>query len=153
MSTLVLSIEIDAPAEQVFDALVDWRGQDLWMPATTVRATHQAGIAVGGEIVAITGWGPLSVMDSMTITRWDVGERVDVEHTGSVIRGTATMQVQALSDTRTRFTWTEDLDLPLGIAGRAGWIAAKPAIALRLRFALRKFAKLVETGVLGVKVG
>ena len=142
-------MEINAPAERVFAAAVDWRGQDRWIPATTVRTGKQAGIAIGGEIMAVTGRGPLSVLDTMTITRWDVPERVDVRHTGTVIRGTGTMRVVPLGPEQSRFYWAEDFVIPLGTAGKLGWALLKPAFAVGMRAALRRFARLVESGELG----
>ena len=50
MTRVVYSVDIAAPAQEVFNAVVDWRGQDRWVPLTIVRAGRQAGIAVGGEI-------------------------------------------------------------------------------------------------------
>ncbi len=32
MTRVVYSVDIAAPAQQVFNAVVDWRGQDRWIP-------------------------------------------------------------------------------------------------------------------------
>jgi hypothetical protein len=86
----------------------------------------------------------------MTITRWEPPYRVDVDHTGSVVRGTGTMEVIALPGDRSRFVWSEDLDLPLGALGRAGWPLAKPAFLAGVRRSLLQFGRLVEAGTLPV---
>ena len=87
MTRVVYAVDIKAPAEQVFAAVVDWRGQDRWIPLTTVRPGRQAGIAVGGEIAAWhrdrSDWFSRHDDDH----RWDVPTRVDVVHTGSVGEG------------------------------------------------------------------
>ncbi len=152
MTTITFSVDVDAPAQRVFNAVVDWRGQDLWIPATTVRPGKQGGIAVGGEISAVTGFGPISFLDTMTSTRWDDPVRVDVLHTGRVVRGIGIMRVQELGPDRSRFYWAEDLDLPLGVLGQVGWLVIKPAFALGMKVSLRKFASLVESGELGTRV-
>jgi hypothetical protein len=152
MSRIAFAIDIDAPAEQVFAAVVDWRGQDRWIPATTVRVTNQAGIAVGGEIVAVTGVGLFSIVDTMVITRWDIPERVDVRHVGNIIKGIGIMRVIPISPERARFLWAEDIDVPFGLLGRSGWAVLKPGYAALIRRSLRKFAGLVESGELGTKL-
>ena len=38
------------------------------------------------------------------------------------------------------FVWTEDLDLPLGAAGRFGFRLLRPAIVAGLAYSLRRFA-------------
>lgn len=149
MTRVVYAVDIAAPAEVVFDAVVDWRGQDRWIPMTTVRAGRQAGIAVGGEVAAYTGIGPIGFLDTMTVTRWDVPHRVDVVHTGNVVRGIGIMTVRSLGPAQSRFYWAEDLEIPFGIAGQVGWALMKPAFGLGMRAALKRFAALVEAGELG----
>jgi len=96
MTTVVYAVDIKAPAADVFRAVVDWPGQDQWIPLTQVRATAQAGVGVGGEIEAFTGIGKLGFLDTMTITRWDAPLRVDVLHTGAVVRGSASCRFDRL---------------------------------------------------------
>ena len=104
--------------------------------------------SVGSEISAFTGLGPAGFLDTMTITRWDAPYRVDVLHTGKVVRGTGIMEVVALPGGRSRFIWSEDLDLPLGWLGQLGWPLARPAFLIGVRRSLLAFGRLVESGVL-----
>lgn len=149
MKRIVFSVDVDAPADRVFAAVVDWRGQDKWIPLTTVTPGRHNGVGTGGELSAFTGIGRLGFLDTMIITKWDAPHRVDVRHTGAVVRGTGIMRVEKLSETTSRFYWAEELDLPLGIVGELGWELIKPAFALGMRQALRKFATLVESGEIG----
>ncbi|WP_308253018.1 hypothetical protein [Pseudonocardia sp. ICBG601] len=48
-------------------------------------------------------------------------------HTGTVIRGDGVFVVVELGPARSRFLWTELLDLPLGALGRFGWPLVRPA--------------------------
>ncbi len=149
MTRVAYSVDINAPADDVFRAVVDWCGQDKWIPFTHVRPRQKAGIGIGGEIEAFTGIGRIGFLDTMTITRWDAPFRVDVLHTGAVVRGIGIMSVRPLSETTSRFYWGEDLDLPFGAVGLAGWQIFKPAFGVGMRKSLREFARLVERGELG----
>ncbi len=145
---LSLDVLVNAPPESVFDAFTQWSEQGEWMTGTRVEVRRGDGQSPHSEIAGWTGLGPLGFSDTMTITRWEPPYRVDVEHTGSVVRGTGTMQVLALPDGRSRLVWSEGLELPLGAVGRAGWPLAKPAFMAGAKRSLRKFASLVETGTL-----
>ncbi len=149
MTRVVYSVDVDASAEQVFAAVVQWSGQDRWIPLTTVRAGRHAGIGLGGEIAAYTGIGPIGFLDTMVITRWDVPHRVDVLHTGNVVKGIGIMTVRPLGSDRARFYWAEDLEVPLGVLGQVGWQIVKPAFGIGMKAALNRFARLVEQGELG----
>ena len=44
------------------------------------------------------------------------------------------------------FVWREDLDLPLGALGRAGWPVVRPLFKAGVLRSLKKFAVWVEAG-------
>ena len=48
-----------------------------------------------------------------------------------------------------RFVWREELDLPLGRLGRAGFALVGPVFAAGVQRSLARFAELVEAGQLG----
>jgi uncharacterized protein YndB with AHSA1/START domain len=145
-----LDVEIDAPVDQVFAAITAWQDQGAWMLGTRVELREGDGASVGSVIAAWTGAGPFGFWDTMVITRWEPPYRVDVLHTGSLVRGTGTMEVQELPHHRSLFIWSEDLDLPLGALGRAGWPVAKAPFLAGVRASLAKFARLVEAGDLPI---
>ncbi|MDX6274382.1 MAG: hypothetical protein QOJ92_1592 [Frankiales bacterium] len=140
MPELVLSIDIPAPQQRVWDAVVDWPTQREWMLLTDVRATADDGVGVGAQLAAFTGIGPVGFLDTMTITAWEPPHRCRVVHTGKVVRGTAAFEVQRLTDSRSRFVWSEWVVLPFGILGRVGWLFVKPLVALGVRYSLRRLA-------------
>jgi uncharacterized protein YndB with AHSA1/START domain len=140
-----LDVIVDAPVDVVFAAVTDWPGQAEWMLGTRVELRSGDGRSVGSELVAWTGLG-VGFWDTMVITRWDPPYRVDVLHTGAVVRGTGTMEVVALPGGRSRFVWSEELDLPLGVVGRFGWPVARPLFLAGVRRSLRAFARWVESG-------
>ncbi|MDX6226005.1 MAG: hypothetical protein QOE64_2381 [Frankiales bacterium] len=140
MPELVLSIDIPAPQQRVWDAVVDWPTQREWMLLTDVRATADDGVGLGAQLAAFTGIGPVGFLDTMTITAWEPPHRCRVVHTGKVVRGTAAFEVQRLTDGRSRFVWSEWVVLPFGIFGRVGWLFVKPLVALGVRYSLRRLA-------------
>jgi len=147
-SHLSLDVTVAAPPEAVFAALTQWAEQGQWMLGTTVSVTRGDGVSVGSEISAWTGLGRIGFWDTMVITRWEPPFRVDVLHTGAVVRGTGSMEVLALPGRRSRFLWSEDLVIPLGALGVIGWPVVRPVFRAGVRKSLRAFARLVETGTL-----
>lgn len=135
-----LEVVVEAPAEQTWQAAVDWDRQGEWMLGTRVRGTAQAGQGVGGGIEAFTGVGRLGFLDTMQITAWEPPYRCAVLHTGRVVRGTGLFEVQAVDDDVSLFVWSEQLDLPLGLIGRAGWPVVRPLFLAGVRRSLDRFA-------------
>jgi uncharacterized protein YndB with AHSA1/START domain len=150
MPELVETVEVAAPAEQVFAALVDWDRQGEWMLLTDVRAEDGDGQVpgaqgVGGRIAARTGvrlpgGRRVGVLDPMLVTRWEAPRRVDVRHLGRVVRGTGTFEVRPRGESASTFVWTESLDLPLGRLGALGWPLVRPAMVAGVRYSLKRFA-------------
>lgn len=148
--TLALTVDVHAPVTDTWHAAVDWEAQSAWMLGTEVRATRGGGRAVGGTLEAFTGLTVagrrLGFLDPMRITAWDPPHRCDVVHTGRVVRGTGTFAVEERPG-GSRFLWREDLDLPLGLLGRLGWLLVRPLFAAGLRVSLQRFAAQVEREV------
>lgn len=145
---LAHSVVVAAPAQECFDALVDWPAQGRWMMLTAVTADGPAA-GPGGRLTAVTGRGRVALVDTMEITGWDRPRRVEVLHTGRVVRGPGAMEVLPLPDGRTRVVWSEDLELPLGAVGRAGFAVLRPLVALGVTRSLARFAALVAAGQIG----
>lgn len=143
MTEIELSVDVDAPAEAVWAAAVDWDTQGDWMLGTRVAGTVQGGRGVGGGIEAFTGVGPLGFLDTMVITEWDAPRRCVVRHTGRVVRGGGVFEVVPLGPGRSRFVWSEQLDLPLGLLGRVGFALLRPLFVAGVRLSLKRFAEQV----------
>ena len=143
MTELVLSVDVEAPPSQVWRALVDWERQGEWMPLTDVRVVGGDPAGVGGRIEARTGLpvgegGRAGLLDTLEITRWEPPHRVDVLHTGRVVRGPGVFEVRSRGAGGT-LVWTEILDLPLGVLGRLAWPLVEPFAVFGLTLALRRF--------------
>jgi hypothetical protein len=140
-ANLTVAIDIDAPVERVWDAVVDWDNQGDWMLGTRVRGTVRSGVGVGAGLEAFTGVRGIGFLDTMEITAWEPPHRCDVRHTGRLVRGTGVFEVLALpGGRRSRFVWQENLDLPLGLVGRLGWLLVRPLAAFGVRLSLRRLA-------------
>ena len=135
-------VAVAAPPEAVFAAVADWEGQSAWVAFTTVTADggpHR----VGERLLAVTKVAGVGFSDPMEVTRWEPPRRVDVRHHGRVLRGTGTFLVEPAPG-GAWFVWSEDLDLPLGAAGRFGFAVVGPVFRRMLRRSLRRLARMVE---------
>jgi hypothetical protein len=141
---IAVDVVIDAPPEAVWAAVTDWPRQSEWMLGTVVRSTDLDGVGVGGGLEAFTGVGRLGFLDTMVITEWDPPRRCVVLHTGKVVKGLGIFEVVALPGGRSRFVWAEELDVPLGILGKAGWPIVRPGFAWGVGRSLQKLARDVE---------
>ncbi len=145
MAELTLTVDVDAPPQAVFDAMVDWDRQGEWMLGTTVRGTVNQGKGLGGWFEAYTGRKPFGFNDPMEITRWQEPSEVAVLHHGKVVKGTGLFEVVDLGGGRSRFVWSEQIDLPLGAVGRFGWFLVRPLAAAGISLSLRRFARWAPT--------
>jgi hypothetical protein len=155
---------VNAPIELVFERLTDWQSQGEWMlgthiemlsppppdtlrtpQATNLRTTPSDTSRIGEKFRAFTGIGPLGFWDYMTVTRWEPPYKVDVVHTGNVVRGLGFMHLTAQRPDITKFEWSEEIELPLGVLGRIGWPVVRPFFLAGIRHSLHKFAKYVES--------
>lgn len=147
---LTVPVDVDAPAAAVWHLVTDWERQGEWILGTRVEVTSPGdGRALGATLCAVTGIGPLGFTDTMDVVEWEVAEpdgprRCVVRHTGKVVRGDGVFEVVGLGSARSRFLWTELLDLPLGALGRLGWPVVRPAFRIGVRRSLRKLARLCE---------
>ena len=142
MAELVVTRDVNAPADQVWSVLVDWDRHGEWMLLT--RAS--GGAAVGEPIEAFTGIGRIGLLDRMTIVVWEPPHRAVVRHTGRVVRGSGAFEVRELSPGRSQVVWSEWIELPLGAVGRAGWPLVRPLVRAGVSYSLRRLARCVEAG-------
>jgi carbon monoxide dehydrogenase subunit G len=139
---LTVSVDVEAPPEQVWRALVDWERQGEWIPFTAVEVVGGDPHGVGGRIEARTGLPVgsrrVGLLDTMEVTGWHPPHRVEVLHTGRVVRGPGVFEVRPQMAGAT-VVWTEHLDLPLGRLGRLSWPVVRPAAAFALYMGLSRF--------------
>jgi carbon monoxide dehydrogenase subunit G len=137
---LKLSVVIRAPRRQVWQRLKDIPSHVDWMAdAVAIRTTGPRTFECETRI------GPLRTLDKMEIVGWRRGREIVVRHTG-LVTGTGSFALRSLGRRRTRFTWSESLDLP--------WYFVPPVARLVLRVVwrrnLRTLKRLVEAEVQGL---
>jgi hypothetical protein len=142
---LTVPVDIAAPAGVVWHTVTDWERQGEWMLGTRVEVTSPGeGKRLGATMRAVTGIGPLGFADPMEIVEWDPPHRCVVRHTGRVVRGDGVFEVVPLAGGGSRLLWSELLDLPLGVFGRAGWTFARPVARAGVLVSLRRLARRCE---------
>jgi len=144
MPEVVVSVDVDAPPQQTWAAITDWEGQGAWILATTVRQCSASRVGLGVEIEALTGVGRFGVRDTMRVIEWDPPQRCTMQHTGRLIRGRGIFEI-AERPGGSRFRWTEDLELPLGAVGRAGWPLVRLLTRWGLQRSVERFAAFAES--------
>ena len=141
------TVIINAPAKAVYEAFTAWHRQGEWIPFTKVRVVEGDG-GEGSLVEAITAVGPAVLKDEMRVVRLDPPYEVRVVHQGKLLRGPGVMRCTPMGADRTQVVWHEWFHLPGGVAGRVAWPVLWPGSKLSLTQALKRFARLVETGVL-----
>lgn len=137
MSHAEVAVDLPVGAEEAWAAVVTWERQGDWMLFTKVSG----GAAVGERVSARTGVGPVGFTDDMEITVWDPPRLCRVKHLGRVVRGEGAFEVQDLGPGRSRFVWSEDLELgPLGFA----WPVMRPVSEVFLKLSLRRLVRQLD---------
>ncbi|MEU7822045.1 SRPBCC family protein [Catellatospora sp. NPDC049133] len=139
------TIIVAAPAERVFAAFMAWERQSDWIPLTKVRVVEGDG-GEGTVIEAITVAGPAVLRDEMRVVKVDPPYEVRVVHQGKVLRGPGVMRCTPMAGDRTQVVWHEWFHLPGGVAGRLAWPLLWPGSKVSLKQALKRFARMVESG-------
>ena len=142
---LTVPVDVNVPAQVLWCTVTDWEGQSEWMLGTRVAVTSDGdGRRLGATLSAFSGVGLLGFTDTMEIVEWTPPKRCVVRHLGKVVKGDGVFEVVELGPERSRFLWTELLDLPLGALGRLGWPVVRPAFRAGVEQSLRKMARLCE---------
>jgi Polyketide cyclase / dehydrase and lipid transport len=141
------TVIVHAPAERVFTAFTAWERQGEWIPLTTVRLVKGDG-GEGSELEAVTTIGPAVLRDEITVVRLDPPYEVRVLHCGRLLHGPGVMRCTPMGGGRTQVVWHEWFQLPAGVAGRFAGALLWPGSKVSLTQALRRFARLVEAGIL-----
>lgn len=98
MATTHVRYQTTLPAAEAFRVVTDWPRHRV--PFTRISVTENG-------FTARTGLGALGFDDPMEITSWDPPHRVELRKLGRIIRGEATIEVEATSSGSV-VTWTED---------------------------------------------
>jgi uncharacterized membrane protein len=141
------TVIVNAPAERVYASFIAWERQGEWIPFTKVRVVDGDG-GEGSTIEAVTAVGPAVIRDEMKVARLDPPYEVRVIHCGRLLRGPGVLRCTPMDGGRTQVVWHEWFQLPGGLAGRVTWPVLWPGSKVSLTQALKRFARLVESGTL-----
>jgi uncharacterized membrane protein len=139
------TVIVDAPAQRVFAAFLDWEKQSEWIPFTKVRVVEGDG-GEGSLVEAVTALGPAARRDELRVVRVNAPYEVRVVHCGKVLRGPGAMRCTPMSGDRTQVVLHEWFQLPSGTVGKIAWPVLWPGSKLGFTGALKKFGRLVEQG-------
>jgi Polyketide cyclase / dehydrase and lipid transport len=145
VTTMSVSVDIDAPADLTWQVVTDWERQGEWMPMTTVLVAAGSPTGLGATLSARSGKGLASFVDPMVVDVWQPPNRCEVKHLGRIVAGRGVFVVEALAVDRSRFTWQEVLDSEG--ARKVIDTIGRPPTRLLLVIALRRLARLVEAEV------
>jgi hypothetical protein len=111
-----VTAEVPAPAQVVWDRLVDWPSHGRWVPLTRVRVLTERPDGVGARFVGRTAIGALGFDDPMEVTEWrppagDAAGRCAVVKQGRVLLGSAFFEVAPRPGDRAAVLWSEDVEL------------------------------------------
>lgn len=143
-NTLAIRVNCEAPIEKVWARIADWSSQGEWMLATRVWVTSEISEGVGTSIAAFTGpahriyprFSSFGLLDTMTVTTWQPPTRCDVIHTGKILKGTGTFQIESTGSHSSTFYWSETIDIH-----RALFLIGAPFIWLGVRISLARFVR------------
>lgn len=141
-----VSTVIDAPVDEVWRHVADVGSHSRWMhDAEAIRFTSEQTRGVGTTFEADTTIGPFHLVDPMQVSEWEEGEAIGISH-GGVVTGKGRFTLQPLPGGRTRFTWTEELDFPWWMGGKAGSALAGQVLRRVWRRNLATLKTHVELG-------
>ena len=140
---------VAAPRATAWAALADIASHVDWMAdAESITFTSTMHRGVGTRFDCVTRVGPFHTKDALTITEWEPGRVMGIEHVGAV-KGTGRFTLAKRPRGKTRFTWTEELTFPWWMGGAVGALAAKPVLRAVWKRNLRRLQHMIELGVAG----
>ena len=136
---------LPAPVERVWEALLRWEDQPRWIAdADAVRVLTPAREGVGVRVAVKTRVLHVPLFtEVLEVVRWEPPTRLDMAHR-SFVRGVGTWVLEPDGE-RTRFTWTEELALPVPVLGEAALLAYRPFMRRLIRRALAGLQAVVAS--------
>lgn len=137
------AVEIPVRPRDLWDVLVRWEDQVRWMrDADSIRVltSHRSGVGVRLAVKTRVLNVPLFT-EVLEVTLWEPPRRLVIAHR-SFLGGTGTWMLVP-KGSGTRFTWTEDVSLPVPFLGEVALLAYRPFLRHLMRGALDDLRTLV----------
>ncbi|MCI0633309.1 MAG: SRPBCC family protein [Actinobacteria bacterium] len=138
------SAEFTSEPERVWAAAVRWEDQPRWMQdAVWVRvvSSERAGVGTRIRVKNRVLHVPLFA-EELEVTTWEPPTRLEMRHR-SFVRGLGTWELEP-DDHGARFTWTEDLSLPVPLLGELALLVYRPFLRRLMRRGLSRLQRLVD---------
>jgi Polyketide cyclase / dehydrase and lipid transport len=137
-------IELELPPGEAWRRVLAWEDQITWIEdAVSVRVltSHRGGV---GVIVAVRTrvLGVPLLTDRLEVTLWDPPRRLVMAHRG-LVRGVGEWLLQPVGG-GTRFSWTEDLALPVPILGELLLLMYRPFMNRLMRSSLSNLKRTIH---------
>ena len=145
MSTQIrVATTIEASPESTWAAIEDIESHVNWMAdAESISFTTVQHSGVGTSFDCRTKLGPIRLIDAMSITQWEPGRSMGVEHRG-VVRGSGVFTLLRTGARRTHFSWEETLTFPWWLGGPIGEVFGRPVLTRIWRGNLTRLKRIVE---------
>lgn len=136
---------LPAPQERAWAVLLRWEEQARWMKdADSVRVLTPQREGVGTRIAVKTRVLNLPLFtEQLEIVRWEPPHRFAMAHR-SFVRGVGTWALEP-AEGGTRFTWTEELSLPVPLLGELALRVYRPFMRHLMRGALANLQAFVAS--------
>jgi uncharacterized protein YndB with AHSA1/START domain len=135
---------IDAPPAAVWEVVESIEHHTDWMAdAERITFVSSRRRGIGTEFDCLTRVGPFRTTDRMTITGWDPGHTIGIEHRG-VVTGRGQFTLKRRRHGQTRFCWNERLRFPWWMGGPVGEQVAKPVLKRLWRGNLGRLQRIIE---------
>jgi uncharacterized protein YndB with AHSA1/START domain len=140
------STVIAAPPERLWAMLVDWERQATWVvDVPDVRVIGDLREGTGVRLAAPTRvFGVRLFTDLLEVTVWEPPSRLAVEHR-RFVEGGGIWELAPEGD-RTRFTWIEEVGLPVPLLGELALAVYRPVLRRMMSRSLQRLRRLAESG-------
>jgi len=139
------SRDLHATPERVWEQIRRWEDQSRWIrDAVWVRVLtpEREGVGVRVKVLNRVLLVPLFT-EQLEVIGWDPPWRMVMAHR-SFVRGTGIWALEP-EDGGTRFTWTEELSLPIPLLGELALLVYRPFLRRLTRGSLANLQRLVAS--------
>ncbi|GIU98347.1 MAG: hypothetical protein KatS3mg013_2150 [Actinomycetota bacterium] len=138
------SIELPVSQARAWAFLVDWERQADWMlDADRVRVLTSERSGVGVRLAVPTRVLGLPLLEErLEVVVWDPPRRLVVAHR-RFVAGEGEWRLDPASSGGTRFSWREELRLPIPVLGPLALLAYRPVLGALMARSMHRLRRLV----------
>ena len=138
------SRNLTAAPDRVWSTIERWEEQSRWIRDAVwvgLLTRERAGVGTRIEVKNRVLHVPLFT-EQLEVVGWDPPRRMVMAHR-SFVRGTGTWSLESVGGS-TRFTWTEELSLPIPILGELALLVYRPFLRRLKRGSLANLQRLIS---------